>query len=402
MEPIFDIREYGARPDGQTLNTSAIQGAIDACHAAGGGRVLCGPGTYLTGSLHLKSGVDLHLSLGCRLVGSTNLADYDDMIAPGFRHQAAPEHSSKSLLIAIGAEDFAITGPGEINGSGPSFYDTSSVLWERFYAKPASPRPRMLMACKCRSFRIEDASFNDSPCWTFWLMQCEDVGIHRIRMLADQKMINNDGIDLDMCRNVTVSDCILKTGDDCIILRAMRNLHDTESPCENVTVSNCALDSWCQGIRVGCPGDGVIRNCTFSNLVITGPGNGIVFNNPARYLPQGCTGSADVRRILFSNVAIDCGNAPIKMDVDAGVVLPYLGDVSFSNLRIRSGQPIIVQGSPETTIRNVRFSNIEIETSGEDALRCRYCEGVSFADVRVSNRSGNRTTKTACAAQQSA
>lgn len=388
MEQIFDIREYGACADGQTINTSAIQRAIDACHAAGGGRVFCGPGTFLTGSLQLKSRVDLHLSVGCRLVGSTNQADYVRLVAPGYRHGLAPERSGISLLLAIEAEEFAISGQGEINGSGPAFYDTTSVLWERFYCKPDAPRPHMFMAYKCRNFRVEDATFNDSPLWTFWLMQCQGISIRRIRMRADQKMINNDGIDLDMCRDVTVSDSLFKTGDDCIVLRSMRHLYETELPCENVTVSNCVLNSWCQGIRVGCPGDGVIRNCVFNNLVITGLGNGIVFNNPKRYLPEGGGGSADIRDILFSNVVIDCKGAPITMDVDAGIALPHLGGVSFSNFRIKSGKPILIQGSPETTIRNVSFSNVEIETAGDDAIICRHCQGVKFTNVELSNRRG--------------
>jgi polygalacturonase len=381
----IDILEYGACADGKTINTSALQRAIDACHAAGGGRVHCGPGEFLTGSLQLKSRVDLHLAIGCRLVGSKNLADYVDLVAPGFRHEIASEKSAKSLLIAIEAEDFSITGPGEINGSGPSFYDTTSIMWGRFYRKPDSQRPRMLMAYKCRNFRIEDASFNDSPCWTFWLMQCQGVGIHRIKMRGDQKMINQDGIDLDMCRDVTVSDSFFKTGDDCIIVRAMRHLYDTECPCENITVSNCVLDSWCQGIRVGCPSDGVIRNCTFTNLVITGLGNGIVFNNPKRYLRGGSLGSVDIRNILFSNVVIDCRNSPVSMDVEAGVSLTHLGGVSYSNFRIKSGKPIIIQGCPETLIQDVSFSNVEIETAGDDAIICRHCKGIRLTNVDLSN-----------------
>jgi polygalacturonase len=241
------------------------------------------------------------------------------------------------------------------------------------------------MAYKCRNFRIEDASFNDSPCWTFWLMQCQGVGIHRIKMRGDQKMINQDGIDLDMCRDVTVSDSFFKTGDDCIIVRAMRHLYDTECPCENITVSNCVLDSWCQGIRVGCPSDGVIRNCTFTNLVITGLGNGIVFNNPKRYLRGGSLGSVDIRNILFSNVVIDCRNSPVSMDVEAGVSLTHLGGVSYSNFRIKSGKPIIIQGCPETLIQDVSFSNVEIETAGDDAIICRHCKGIRLTNVDLSN-----------------
>ncbi len=386
MTRIFDIADFGACPDGKTLNTAAIQSAIDACCAAGGGTVLCGPGEHVLGSIELKSRVTLHLAAGCRLTGSTNLADYDDFIAPGFRHDAAPEKSTKHLIRAIGAEGFAITGPGEINGSGPSFYDTTSILWERFYAKPDAPRPRLLMAYKCRHFRLEDTAFNDSPCWTFWLMQCQGVRIHRISMHGDPKMINNDGIDLDMCRDVTVSDCVLQTGDDCVILRAMHRLSDTSQPCENITVSNCVLDSQCQGIRIGCPGDGVIRNCAFSNLVITGRGNGIVFNNPRRYLPTNRPGSADIRNILFSNVAIDCENAPISLDVEDGVALPYLGDITFANFRITSGKPIRVLGNPETIIRNVRFSAITITTTGDDAILCRHCQGIVLDGVELNHR----------------
>jgi len=388
MGQIFDIRQQGARPDTQTIQTAAIQRAIDACHAAGGGRVFCGPGQYVVGSLYLKSRVDLHLSAGCRLVGSTSLADYDRLVAPGYRHALAPEKSGIGLLLAIGAEDFAITGPGEINGSGPAFYETTSLLWGRFYAKPDAPRPHMLMAYKCRNIRIEEASFNDSPLWTFWFMQCQGIGIHRIKMLADQKMINNDGIDIDMCRDVTISDSFFRTGDDCIVLRAIRKLYAADLPCEHVAVSNCVLDSGCQGVRVGCPGDGIIRNCTFSNLAINSMHNGIIFNNPLRYLPEGCRGSADVRDIRFSDVAIDCRDTPILMDVDAGIALPYLGRVSFAGFRIKSGGPIRIQGSPETPIQDVSFSDIRVETQGDEGIVCRYCRGVKFMNVELSNRPG--------------
>ena len=98
-------------------------------------------------------------------------------------------------------------------------------------------------------------------------MQCQGVGIHRIKMRGDQKMINQDGIDLDMCRDVTVSDSFFKTSDDCIVVRSMRHLYDTELSCENITVSNCTMSSRSAGIRVGY-GRNPIRNCVFQNLVI--------------------------------------------------------------------------------------------------------------------------------------
>ncbi|MHB0937452.1 MAG: glycoside hydrolase family 28 protein [Armatimonadota bacterium] len=383
MTAIIDIRDYGANPDGTTLNTAAMQQAIDACHRDGGGQVFCGPGRYLTGTLELKSNVELHLAAGCRIVGSTRLEDYRELAAPGFRGERAPEGSSKSLIQAVEAENIAITGPGALDGNGLAFYDTETG--GRFFRKPATARPRIVTCFRCRNVRLQDVTLLDSPCWTVWLMKCERVAIHRVTVAGDQRMINNDGIDIDACRDVTISDCICKTADDCLVLRAINGVYDEPGICENVTITNCVLDSWCQGVRVGCPGDGVIRNAVFSNLTIRSAGNGIWFENPQRYLRDGC-GSADIHNILFSNITIDCDGTPIGIIVEDGIALPRLSDLAFSNINIRSGRPCRVEGSPETVIRNVRFSNMRIDTQGDDAIVCRHCDGIRLTDVELCNR----------------
>ena len=386
---VYNIMDFGAVADGKTKNTQAIQKAIDACYQAGGGRVLCGPGSFLTGSLALKSNIELHLMPGCRIVGSPSLDDYQDLVAPGFIRNKAPEKSSISLIRAVEAENIAITGAGEINGSGLAFYDACSANSTGKLSKPHTPRPRIVMLYKCRNVRFEDASFIDSPCWTLWLMKCREVNVCRVKIRGDRRMCNIDGIDIDSCRNVTVSDSFFETEDDCLAIRAMRNMYDTPAVCENITVNNCVLDSRCNGIRIGCPGDGVIRNCTFSNLVIRNSlNNGILFEYPKRYLQKDGQASAVVHDILFANVAINCARWPIKIVVEDGIKLPKLADLSFSNFRIKSGGPCLVQGNRETIVRNVSFSNIEIETSGEDAVICRNCQGVKFANVELTNRSG--------------
>jgi len=218
-------------------------------------------------------------------------------------------------------------------------------------------------------------------------MKCRDVNIHRVKIRGDRRMCNIDGIDIDSCRNVTISDSFFETEDDCLAIRAMQDMYDSPAVCENITVNNCVLESRCNGIRVGCPGDGVIRNCAFSNLVIHNSlNNGIIFEYPKRYLPKDNRTPVDVHDILFANVVIDCARWPIKIVVEPGIKLPRLAGLSFSNFRIKSGGPCLVQGSPETTIRNVSFSNMEIETSGDDAVVCRHCQGVKFANVELSNR----------------
>lgn len=386
MKTAFDIIESGACPDGKTLDTEAIQRAIDACHQAGGGLVMCGPGTFLTGSLELKSNVELRLAPGCRLVGSPHLADYTPLEADGFRAGLAPEKSAISLIRAANAENIAITGAGIIQGSGLAFYNDRAGAGK--LEKPDTPRPRIGMFYRCRGIRIQDTAFVDSACWTLWLMQCEGAQIHRVAITGNRRMRNVDGIDLDACRDVTVSDCRINTEDDCLVLRSIQALYDSPAVCENIVVANCLLDSGCQGVRVGCPSDGIIRNCVFSNLTIESENNGIVFDNPRRYLQPESTCSAHITNIMFSNVLINCRQTPIRIAVEDGIALQRLSDLNFSGFRIQSGGPCLVQGSPETVIRNVSFNDMRIETSGDNALLCRHCDGVRLSNVELSNRAG--------------
>lgn len=385
---VYRIKDFGAEDDGKTLNTGFIQKAIDICHKAGGGKVACESGCYRTGTLTLKSNVELHIEAGCRLFGSGNLSDYEDLEAEGFIAEQGPEKTKNALIKAADAENIAVTGSGEINGCGLSFYKECKADSTGKFDKPETPRPRMLMFYRCRKILIEDTSFIDSPCWTFWLMQCDNVNIHRIKITGnDMRMRNVDGIDIDACRNVTVSDCIIDTDDDCIAVRSMQKMYKAPAVCEDIAVTNCILKTMCNGIRIGCPGDSVIRNCTFNNLIING-GTGITFQNPKRYLSEGLIGSADVHNISFSNITIDCRHFPVEMYVEEGIELKRLSDISFSGFRIESSDgPCFIQGSRETIIRKVSFSDMNIKTCGENAIVCRLCEGVKFHNIELSNRS---------------
>jgi polygalacturonase len=384
MQTNFAIEDYGAVGDGATLNTAAFQQAVDACHAAGGGRVIVGAGRYLTGTVTLKSRVDLHLTAGARIVGSTRIEDYEAFDAPGYHIERSPEKCSHTLFRAADAEQIAITGSGVIDGSGRAFYNTAERAWGVFYAKPANPRPRMLTGLRCRDVVLEGVQFNESPCWTVWLMDCDRVRIRGIQMHADQAMINNDGLDIDACRDVVVSDCIFQTGDDCIAVRNMRQLRDAEGICENVTVSNCLLDSWCQGIRVGCPSDGVIRNVRFSNLQITSRSNGITLEYPERYLAPDGVASADVSNLFFANIGIRCGNTPINVTVAESIELKRLGGLHFSNVDIASGKPIRLVGSPKTVIDGVQLSQVRMVTEAPEPLVVQHCRNLVMDNTSLS------------------
>lgn len=377
----LDIRDFGAVGDGKTLDTSAIQKAIDSCAAGGGGRVLCGGGSFLTGSLTLRSRVELHLAAGCKLLGSTDLADYQTLRAAGFRGENAPEGCANALLLAAEADDVALTGLGEIDGRGLAFYQTTEPNKKR--EKPPTARPRLVMFYACRGVRIEGVRFVDSSNWTIWLMKCRSVGVRGISIRGNRLMRNNDGIDLDSCQDVTVSDCLMDTEDDCVVLRAIDGMYDEPAACENVTVSNCVLRTGCQGIRIGCPSDGTIRRASFSNLTIESSNNGIIAENPHRYVRG--AGQAEIHDMVFSNIVIACKRTPIMLRVEEGVSIRRLSDFSFSNLRIRSGLPLLIAGSSQTQIRNIRLSGVALETSGPDAITLRNCQAVTMDGVEVSN-----------------
>ncbi|MHC4872854.1 MAG: glycoside hydrolase family 28 protein [Planctomycetota bacterium] len=380
----LSLADVGAVNDGKTLNTAAIQEAIDKCHAGGGGIVSCPAGTYLTGSFDLKSNVELHLERGCKILGSPDVEDYRDLESSGLKNENAPEKTTLYLVGASHAENIAITGPGEINANGLTFYTEKALGKHGKFEERPHLRPRAVMLHKCKNVRIIDSSFIDSPCWTFWLMMCERVQIQRITIEGDFRMHNNDGIDIDACRNVTISDCNIKTDDDCLILRSIQSMYEEEAICENITVSNCNLSSTCQGIRIGCPTDNIIRNATFSNLTITSTKNGINSEFPARYVVEGCDTRASVSDIMFSDCIINCEWHPIRIKVTDDIELQKLSSFSFSNMRINCGRPLLVNGDSKTVIEDVSFNNIDIKFKSDNAFDISKCSGVRFNNVTVS------------------
>ena len=176
---------------------AASQQAIERAAQAGGGRVVLEPGVYLSGTLYLRSNIELHIPAGAKILGESMPERYDDFRHPGF-DALAPEGSRKCLIAAAECEYISITGGGEIDGNGPLFYDRN-VPPGKFFVKPPHPRPRMVQLYRCRNVFIDGVSFLDSPGWSFWLIACDDVHFSRIRIVGCQLMTNNDGIDIVDC-----------------------------------------------------------------------------------------------------------------------------------------------------------------------------------------------------------
>ena len=366
---------------------AAIQQAIDAAHAAGGGRVVLERGTYLSGTIYLKSRVELHVPEGAVILGNDNPARYDDVDDP--RIGLRPEKSTKVFIACLDAEDVAITGSGVIDGQGVKFYDTVNMNGV-FFRKPPHPRPRMIEFFNCRNVRFEDITFKDSPGWTCWMRKCENVSAERVKIRGDQRMINNDGFHIDCCRHVRIRRCDIRSGDDCVIMRAMRSGEDDESICEDMVVEECSLDSACQCIRLSCPSDGTIRHGVFRNLKMRGY-NGIQSGHPARYLRLGESGSCLMEDITVENCDIDVSNSAILFNVDKGVTLRGFGNVTFRDIRLKCRNPLQFQGTGDTVLRNIRLENVTGTVEADRPLDIACVENLAFDRFTVSSGHGTRS-----------
>ena len=368
--------------------TRSIQEAIDKIHAKGGGRVTFKPGIYECGTIYLKSNVELYIPAGVKIQGYSKPDLYDDFSEPGFA-TVTPEGSKKCLIACSNSENISITGCGEINGQGPEFYDRN-VPKGSFYKKPAHPRPRMIQFFNCKNVKIEDISLIDSPGWTCWFIGCKDLNINRIKICGDQAMINNDGIDLDGCSHVTVSDSFFQTGDDCLVLRAIRKDSTSQFVCENILVNNCILNSRCQGVRVGCPSDDTIRNCAFRNIIFNGDGAGINCNNPYRYLRKNCEGYLKVDNIIFSNWQLTSNKKqPFTINIEEGINLRKIKNVTFENFTIKAKMPIELLGTANTPLENISIRNISGTIDGDTPIRTKFIKDLKLTDVNLSAASGD-------------
>ena len=373
---------------------ASLQAQIDAAAAAGGGRVSVPAGVHRCGTLYLRSGVELHLEEGAVIEGGSRPEDYDDAIPLDMVYRygdpaTTPTVTRKALIFAENAENVAITGKGTIHIDGPAFFDQTSSLWGLWWAKPPQPRPRTIVMRGCRGIRMEGVAFKDCPLWTMWLRLCEDIDISGIAIDCEQKMINSDGIDFDGCRRVRVRDSRFKTGDDCLVLRAIRNqqrggssTEETPVVTEDVVVERCRLDSPCQGVRIGCPSDDIVQNAVFRDIVFTGR-NAIVSRQPCVYLEAGDSGYLKTKNILFENWHIDCWGNPVEILVEPGIALRDFGYMTFRGIDVKADKPFIVKGGTETPVCGIRFENVRGAISAKPAFELENAPGITFHDIEV-------------------
>ncbi len=370
----FDIRDFGAKGDGTTKNTKAIQTAIDAAYAAGGGMVLVEGGRYLTGSLELKNYVELHLSANATLLGSPDVADYP--IREYSAHVTGsllPRFRNESLIYAECAKGIAVTGQGVIDCNGETFVrprEGEGIRGMKFERIEGPTPPRVVFFTGCQNVMVEGITMTNQPAgWSFWIHDCDFVSFDKVKIDAKLDYPNNDGIHINCSRNVTVSDCSISCGDDCIVIRANSVSLAENKICERVTVTNCNLTSYSGGIRIGWVNDGTIRNCTFSNLVMTDTTVGIsllipeIIRDEVQWSDVGREATR-IENLLFSNIVMDrIASNPILIELTDSphVKLDAIRNLHYSNIHASGPELPRIIGTPECRIRGIRITDCTFE-----------------------------------------
>ena len=347
---VYDVRDFGAVGDGKSLDTAAIQQTIDAAARARGGTVRLSQGLFRAGTIRLKSNVTLHIEAGATLLGSTNIADYPD-ITPAITYLYR-DRFTKSLIYAEGAENITLAGRGVIDGQG-----------KQFPARPGDDkgRPYILRFSECRNVRVENLRFRDSARWLSHYLACANVTISGVTIRSKIRE-NRDGIDIDSCQDVRISDCLIDTGDDAIVLKAT-----TERPCRRVVVTNCVLSSLASALKLGTESNGGYEDIAISNCAIHDTGYGGI---AIEMVDGGVLDRVTVTNITMRNVKVPIfvrlGNRARSIP---GLPKPGMGalrNVMISNVQATgaSGIGCSITGIPGFPVENITLQDIRIEFTG--------------------------------------
>ncbi len=273
----YSITDFGAMGDGKTLNTAAIQAAIEACTASGGGRVTVPAGKYLSGTIQLKSNVDLHLESGAELISSLDPADLPDLMGGFEDDNRDTGWEGGCFLLARHAEHVTISGSGRIDGRGREvFYeDDADGGSHESPLKVRGFRPRMSFLEDVRGLIVKDVSFYDAAFWTLHMAGCRDVLIEGIRIENNERGPNNDGIDPDCCQNVIIRGCIIRCADDAIVVKTTAPMARKYGDCSNILISNCVLRSHSSALKIGTETWGDIHHVTMSDCILDNCTRGI-------------------------------------------------------------------------------------------------------------------------------
>jgi hypothetical protein len=264
----YSITDFGAVGDSITLNTAAIQAAIDTAHARGGGEIIIPPGIFYSGSIVLKSNTHLFLAPGSKLLASTELKDYP-MLEVDYTsinrsyggHEVMAGKTRFAFIIAHQAKNISITGLGVIDGNGGNGTDFKVTVDKHGkWHKPK--RPAMIHFISCEDILLRDVDIQYCQNWHVHMENCEKIDIDNITITGHANA-NDDGIDINSCRDVTIQNCSVDVGDDGLVFKTKGKATN-----ENILVTNCVLASETRCIQFGSETEGDMRNIVIRNVLL--------------------------------------------------------------------------------------------------------------------------------------
>ncbi|GAA0309796.1 polygalacturonase [Gracilibacillus halotolerans] len=441
----FDITNFGASRERKD-NTDAIAAAIHACHEAGGGTVYIPSGTFKTGPIRLQSNVTLYLDNGAVLSFTDDFNRYPIVRT---RWSGYVCHAFMPLIFGDNVSNVSIKGDGTIDGNGQKWWDVNRKLrrkesyqssktdeikkWNADFKEPGDTnlvewpsqflRPPLLQFFESEHITISGITLRNSPFWNTHLVFSKNIAIDHVTFENPDDTPNGDGLDVESCENVRISNCHFSVGDDCIALKSGINEDGRlyGRPTKNVAITNCIMHAGHGGVVFGSENSGGIENVTVSNCVFDGTDRGIrIKTNRER--------GAYIRNITVTNIMMDGVLCPIAINSF------YRHGVSRSNQHLLDGEaievsektPIVekirinnivavntraaaafIYGLPEMPIRDLTLTHLtlemtedtsipggepdmvreEIEMSGE-GMYLKYIENCYLQDVRVKQRKG--------------
>lgn len=444
----FRITDYDAVNDGHTKNTEAFAKAIQACVNAGGGRVIVPAGLWLTGPIELKSNLNLHLEQGAVILFSPEFEDYP-LIRKTWEGLAAVRCTPP--LHGENLQNIAVTGAGIIDGSGQAWrpvkrskmtdgqwkkllasggvVDKEGRIWwpsqeamngaqtireldargaqlHEYAAARQYLRPVLFGPINCKNILLDGPTFQNSPAWNIHPLLCENMIIRNVTVINPWWSQNGDGLDLESCRNVIVSNCRFDVGDDAICMKSGKNEYGRTRgrPTENVAVSDCTVYHGHGGFVVGSEMSGGIRNIYVRNCSFLGTDVGIRFKSTRGR--GGVVENIYIQDIRMKDIATDAVRFNMyyglhalipgdeEFDTSARDAAPPVTEETpkFQNIHIKdiicngAAGAIRLQGLPEMPIRKINLENVTI--SADNGVTCIEADNINFKSIKIMPKTG--------------
>lgn len=369
-----DPRSYGAKADGTIKDTTAIQAAIDACAAKGGGTVRLTAGTYLSAPVILKSNIRFQIEKGATLLGSSDHGDYpykQEFRAPGLQ----------SLVSATNASNVSIVGEGVIDGAGQSWWLMARSIKNAGVMGSSFLRPRLVVFDHCTHVLVEGITIQNSPMWQLVPYYSRDVTIRNIRLLAPQDSPNTDAIDPFSSSNVRIEHVLADVGDDDVAIKSgAANSSGPDEPSRDITITDCTFLHG-HGLSIGSELAGGVHNIRAKHIHFEGTDNGIrLKSNRDRGNDIGPVLISDVEMVDVKNALIVSAFYPTVLPPDPDLpqpvtrLTPHFHDITIENVSASGvGLAGVIAGLPEAPIEEIVLRNIRVKAK----------RGLTISDAEV-------------------